>query len=79
MIAFKALGFTVLSLVGLSTALPEPHTGMVDNTKIRDVGVIYTKPNYQGNHEFIYQTKSKPDCLALYAIYLPFQPTLAKT
>jgi hypothetical protein len=79
MVAFKVLGFTALSLLRLSTALPEPHTGMVDNTNIRDVGVIYTKPNYQGKHEFIYQTKSKPDCLALYLPCLPIQPALAKT
>jgi hypothetical protein len=58
--------YAALSLLGLSMALPEPHTGMVDNGDIRDVGAIYSKPNYQGTHNFIYEIKGKPDCLALY-------------
>jgi hypothetical protein len=74
----KVLAFAVLFLAGLTAALPEPHAGMVDTAEIRDVGIIYTKPNYQGKHDFVYQIKSKPDCLALYVLHLPYWLTQAK-
>ncbi|KAF1918153.1 hypothetical protein BDU57DRAFT_444093 [Ampelomyces quisqualis] len=56
-----------ISFLVLAMALPGPHRGMVDNDSIRDVGEIYTKPDFSGNRKFIFETKSTPECLPLFA------------
>jgi hypothetical protein len=64
------LAFMVFFVVSLVGAIPKPHVGMVDTADLRDVGVIYTKANYEGEPKFIYHIKAKPECMALYALHL---------
>ncbi|KAF2826501.1 hypothetical protein CC86DRAFT_292865 [Ophiobolus disseminans] len=53
----------VLSFACMITALPGPHIGMVENNDLRDVGVVYSKANYQGTTKFVFELKNKSDCL----------------
>jgi hypothetical protein len=59
------LAFVVCFVISLVLAVPKPHIGMVDTAELRDVGVIYTKANYEGERKFIYHVKTKPECLPL--------------
>jgi hypothetical protein len=64
MVLTKNLVLAALS--GLAMALPEPHKGMIDNTHVRDVGVIFSKPDFQGDSKFILEMKDTPECLPMY-------------
>ena len=62
----QILTFAVFYLAGLAMALPEPHKGMIDNDYVRDVGVVYSKPNFQGKSKFVFELKEQSECLVLY-------------
>jgi hypothetical protein len=66
----QALAFFVLRLVAPAIALPEPHRGMLDNMDTRDVGIVYTRRDFQGEKRFIFEHKTDTDCQQL---YLPHQ------
>jgi hypothetical protein len=55
----------ILAILGLVAATPSPHVGMVDTAQLRDVGVVYTEPNFRGERTFIYEVKDSPQCLNL--------------
>jgi hypothetical protein len=59
----QAMSFALISHLGFAVA----HTGMIDNDDHRDVGLIYTKPNFQGETKAIFEIKDKPECLPLHA------------
>lgn len=62
-------------IIGLTMAVPEPHRGMIDNDDVRDVGVVYTKPDFAGTKKFIFEVKAEPGCLALYVYSVYSVPT----
>lgn len=62
---YQAILLTIFGLLGLGAARPQPHQGMVDTATLRDVGVIYGKPNFQGRNKFIFEIKAAPECLPL--------------
>jgi hypothetical protein len=61
----QRLGIVLFAILGLVVAIPNPHVGMIDTAALRDVGVIYTEPNFQGDHAFIFEVKGNPTCLPL--------------
>jgi|TARA_R110002003_G_scaffold1048_16_gene22285 hypothetical protein len=61
----QILTFVFAVIVGIAMALPEPHNGMVDNDHVRDVGVIYSKPNFQGDKKFVFEVKDGSGCQPL--------------
>jgi hypothetical protein len=73
-----------IALVGLCTisftmALPEPHKGMVDSANIRDIGVVYSKPNFQGYKGFILEHKGASNCQSMYAPHRHYLRALCLT
>jgi hypothetical protein len=67
MISIKTIILFILA--GIVMALPQPHTGMVDNDNVRDVGVIYTTTNFEGSAKFVFEIKAKPECLPLCVVH----------
>jgi hypothetical protein len=66
MIALKKLLIVViLAILDLVAAIPSSHVSMVDTAELRDVGVIYTEPNFRGGRTFICKVKDSPQCLTL--------------
>lgn len=59
------LTFAVLCFIGMTVAAPLPHTGMVNDERVQDVGVIYVKPGYEGEGAFLLAAKANPECLPL--------------
>ncbi|KAH7089846.1 hypothetical protein FB567DRAFT_590638 [Paraphoma chrysanthemicola] len=66
-----ALAFGAILIFGAAMALPEPHEGMIDNEFIRDVGVVFSKPNFQGDKKFIFEIKDESACQVFGAGDLP--------
>lgn len=60
--AFKQAIFLVV--LGLA-AIAMGHEGMVDNEHVRDVGVVFSEPNFTGASEFVWEMKHDNDCIAL--------------
>jgi hypothetical protein len=48
-----------------SVAIALPHTGMVDTAYIRDIGVVYSKRNFEGESKFLFEYKAHTGCQAL--------------
>ncbi|KAH7411770.1 hypothetical protein DE146DRAFT_771372 [Phaeosphaeria sp. MPI-PUGE-AT-0046c] len=61
----QCLFLAILGLLGLSIALPQPHTGMVDTATIRDVGLIYGETDFKGPGKLVFEIKAGPKCLPL--------------
>lgn len=54
----------VANLVAFSKGAP--HLGMIDNEKMRDVGVAYSGPDFTGVPTLLIQSKNQPSCEPLY-------------
>ncbi|PVH98041.1 hypothetical protein DM02DRAFT_481228, partial [Periconia macrospinosa] len=50
-------------LGGLATALP--HESIINTPALRDVGIIYTEPNYQGQSNFLLENRKDAGCYPL--------------
>jgi hypothetical protein len=59
--------FILFFIAGVAMALPQLHAGMIDNDSIRDVGVLYSKPNFKGNSKFVFELKTKPTYSTVWA------------
>jgi hypothetical protein len=66
----------VLCLIGMAFAAPRPHTGMINDEKVMDVGVVYPQANYGGTPTFLLLSKQGPQCMQLYA---PSPPSFSKS
>jgi hypothetical protein len=52
--------------IGITFAAPRPHTGMINDDNVRDVGAVFSASNYGAEGTFILQNKKKSQCMSLY-------------
>ncbi|KAF1844866.1 uncharacterized protein K460DRAFT_416229 [Cucurbitaria berberidis CBS 394.84] len=55
--------FAMLCLISMTLVASLPHTGMINDEFVRDVGAVYTEPGYGGKASFLLALKAEPKCM----------------